>query len=300
MRPRWRRGVAVAVGAALAVLGCERGPSIELPAPPPGWRLAEGPTEYRPDTLWEYLDGGAPPYVSFGLQRLIHGRYERDGEAGGAVTLDVFSMGSDLGAFGIYSRGRAPDDPPRDWGAEGYRTANAAAAWKGSRYVHAEADDAQPESIALMEALVAAACDAVPGPPAPPGLLQVLPLEGRVRRSERYAVGGLLGHAFLPGGVSATYRTTEGEITLFFSDLGSAPAAADALGRLSAHEGARGARVEELPSLGKGGFRCEDPGLGRLSATASGRFVAGAFGDVPHEALEQFIARLLPGLDRVR
>ncbi|MCU0232008.1 MAG: hypothetical protein MUC67_11650 [Acidobacteria bacterium] len=300
MRPRSRRRAALAAGIALVLLGCARGPSVELPPPPPGWRLAEGPTEYRPDTLWEYLDGGAPPYVAFGLQRLVHGRYERDGGSGGAVTLDLFAMGSELGAFGIYSRGRDPDDPPRVWGAEGYRTANAAAAWKGSRYVHAEADGAQPESIALMEALVAAACDAVPGPATPPALLQALPAEGRVARSERYAVGSLLGHAFLPGGVSATYRTSEGEITLFFSDLGSAPAAADALGKLRAHEGARGARVESVPSLGKGGFRCEDPGLGRLSATVSGRFVAGAFGDVPHEVLEPLIARLLPGLERLR
>jgi hypothetical protein len=296
MRSGSGRCAQAAVAAALAFLGCERGSRLELPPPPAGWRLADDPKEYRPDTLWQYLDGGAPPYVALGLRRLLHGRYESERGAGSAVTLDIFDMGSELGAFGIYSRGRFPEYPQRGWGVEGYRTGNAAAAWKGSTYVHAEAADEQAETIALMEALVAAVCDAVPGTPAPPALLRALPAEGRVSRSERYVAGNLLGHAFLPGGVSATYRTAAGEAVLFFSDLGSAAAAAEAIGRLRAHEAERGALVEDLPSLGAGGFRCEDPGLGRLSATASGRFVAGVHGDPPHEALLPILERLLPAL----
>lgn len=287
---------ALSLAVALALLGCERAAAPGLPPPPAGWRLADGPTQYRPDTLWRYLDGGAPQYLAFGLRRLAHGRYERETDPGAAVTLDIFEMGSELGAFGIYSRGRSPEDPIRDWGAEGYRIGNVAAAWKGSLYVHAEADDAEPGTIALMEALVAAACDAAPGTTSPPPILRALPEEGRVSRSERYTASNLLGHAFLPAGVSARYRAAEGEAVLFFSDLGSATAAAEAIGRLRSHEVERGAGVEDLASPGAGGFRCTDPGLGRLTATTAGRFVAGVYGDLPHEALLPILEPLLPNL----
>lgn len=293
----WVKGSApVTIALALCLPGCGRESVPRLPLPPPGWHLVEGPTEYRPDSLWEYLDGAAPHYVAYGFRRLAHGRYESERSPQSAVTLDVYDMGSELGAFGIYSRGRLPRDPARDWGVEGYRTAGVAAAWKGRTYIHAEADDERPETIALMENLVAAACEAASGTLAPPAILEALPVEGRVSRSERYVAEKLLGHAFLPGGVSATYRAADGEAELFFSNLESPTAAREAIAHLRDHESARGARVEELPGLGTRGFSCEDPGLGNLAAATVGPYVAGVHGDPPRESLQPILERLLTRL----
>ena len=78
-----------------------------LPAPDTleFWSIAESPTEYVPGTLWEYLNGGATRYVGFGFRRLVHVRYQLGDDPLASVTLDVFDMGGELGAFGIYRAG---------------------------------------------------------------------------------------------------------------------------------------------------------------------------------------------------
>ena len=71
-----------------------------------GWRVVDGPTSHGPDTLYEYLDGGAERYVDHGFRRLVHARYQRGDDPLACVTVDVFDMGDALGAFGIFSAGR--------------------------------------------------------------------------------------------------------------------------------------------------------------------------------------------------
>jgi hypothetical protein len=100
-----------------------------------GWTVAEGPLTFRRDSLYEYLDGAAPRYLDYGFREAVHVRYALGGDPQAAVTLDVFDMGSTLGAFGIYSSARPPGVEPRPWGAEGYRSGTVAAAWKGPFYV---------------------------------------------------------------------------------------------------------------------------------------------------------------------
>jgi hypothetical protein len=269
---------------------------LPVPSSLEGWRTAEGPTEYLPDTLWEYLDGGAPRYVSYGFRRLIHVRYEGAGDPHANVTLDVFDMGGELGAFGIYRSSLPQGEPLRRWGAEGHRSGTVAAAWKAGVFVHSEADDERPELVAMTERLVAMVCDAVPGEPSLPSILDVLPREGRIPRSERYVAEDLLGHAFLPRGVLATYEVGGHEARLFFSDAGSEAAAGEAMSSLRAHEEKWGAVVQDTTGIGDGGFRFSDPGLGSGMAVRTGRFVAGVHGDAPLDEQGRLLARLVEGL----
>jgi len=97
-----------------------------------GWRIADGPTDYDSETLYEYLNGGAPLYLEFGFKGMVHVRYQLGDDSLSSVTIDVYDMGSDLGAFGLYRSGRPPRAEVRDWGAEGYRSGTVAAAWKGT------------------------------------------------------------------------------------------------------------------------------------------------------------------------
>ena len=98
----------------------------------PGWRIADGPVVYDPVSLYEYLNGGAPLYLDFGFEELVHVRYRLGDDDLSSVTLDIFDMGSELGAFGLCRSGRPADAEVRDWGAEGYRSGAVAAAWKGT------------------------------------------------------------------------------------------------------------------------------------------------------------------------
>jgi hypothetical protein len=270
------------------------------PAVLAGWRVAEGPAAYDPSTLFEVLDGGAERYLSHGFRTLLQVRYEVAAGAPAAVTLDVYDMSSDLGAFGIYSSLRPAVADFREWGVEGYLSGPVAAAWKGRVLVHAEADDERPELIALVESLVGHVCAALAGPAARPAILDLLPPEGLVPRSERYAAGDLLGHEFLPGGVLAAYEIDGRRGEAFFSDLGNEAAVARALTELRAHYSQWGDVQTGVPPAGTGSFRFTAPGLGQGTVTGAGTFVAGVYGDLPAELRARLLARLVAGLEETR
>ena len=261
-----------------------------------GWTLAEGPLAFRPDTLYEYLDGGAPRYLDYGFREAVHVRYALEGDPRAAVTLDVFDMGSTLGAFGIYSSARPRGVEHRPWGAEGYRSETVAAAWKGAVYVHVEADDERPALVAMAERLVAGVAERAPGEAEAPTLLRPLPPEGRVAQSEHYVARDLRGHAFLPGGVLASYALDGREAELYFSELKDAAAAAAAVVRLRAHHAQRGAIVREVRIVGASGFSHDHPDWGSGIVVAAGRFVAGIQGNVPGEAQRRLLNSLAAGL----
>ena len=261
-----------------------------------GWAVSDGPIEHVPATLYEYLNGGADRYLTHGFRVLLHVRYQLGAEPLACVTLDVYDMGSELGAFGIYGAARPPEVEVRPWGAEGYRVGTIVAAWKGSVFVHGEADDERPELIAMLERLVAGVCERVAGEASLPSVLAPLPVGGRVAQSERYVPTDLLGHSFLPQGVLATYEIEGKRAELYLSDLGSEAAAGKALEALRTLLSKWGSVKGEVTSLGGGGFRYSDPTLGAGTAVRAGSHVAGIHGEIGLETREAVLGALLEAL----
>jgi len=260
-----------------------------------GWSVAEGPSSYAPDSLWEYLNGGAPRYQAYGFERLVHTRYQLGDDPLASVTADVYDMGSELGAFGIYRSIRPSDAVVRTWGAEGYRSGTVAAAWKGGVFVHAAADDDRPELVETLELLVSHVCSGVPGSGSLPTVLGPLPPESLVPYSERYVATDLRGHAAFGEGVVATYEIEGLRGELFFSELESEAGARQAL--LSyRREKERWAEISDLLD-GSPGFRFQDQGSGSGTVLQAGRFVAGVDGDLSFEAQDDLLERLFARLD---
>jgi len=261
-----------------------------------GWQIADGPTEYDSEGLFEYLNGGAPLYLDFGFEGMIHVRYQLGDDPLASVTLDVYDMGSDLGSFGLFRSGRPPEAEVRPWGAEGYRSGTVVATWKGSVSIQAQADDEQPKLIEAMEALVARVADSVDGGTSLPRIIDVLPSEGLVPTSERLVAKDLMSHAFLPGGVLATYRVADDDGTLFFSELAGKPAATEAMAALRAHHEQWGEIGEDIDSIGDGGFSFADPGLGSGAVVSTGFYVVGIHGDLLSDVQMNLLAQLVDNL----
>jgi len=264
---------------------------------PDGWSAAATPVDYTAETLFEYLNGGAPLYLDYGFVRLLQTRYQLGDDPLAGLTIDVFDMGSPLGAFGLYSSIRPPDATFMEWGAEGYRSGAIAAAWKGSVYVHGEADENRAELTAVLEQLLAGILAEAAGDIETPAILGPLPVRGRLPRSERYVASDLLGHAFLPGGVLAVYRIDGEEGRLFFSELASSAAAGEALAQLRAHQGKWGEVVDDGLPISADGFRFSGAGLGSGTVVLVGRFVAGVHGDLPVDVQDRLLEELVPRLE---
>ena len=288
----------------VGILGCAgddpsgpAAPSIAHLLPPAadlaGWIVAEGPAEYSPDTIYEYLNGGAERYQSHGFRQLLHIRYQLGEDPLACVTLDVYDMGSELGAFGIYSAVRPAGREPRQWGAEGYRTGTIAAAYRGSIFVHGEADDRRQELVEMLEDLVSRVAGGADGSVLPPAILAPLPAAHRLAGNERYVSDNLLGHSFLPGGVVATYEFDGRRSELFFTDLVAEAEAVDAMTALRAHFEGRKTIADGTPPFGDDGFRTTDPVFGQGSVVRTGTLVAGIHGDLSTEEAEGVLRRLI-------
>lgn len=301
MRWRW----SIAITAVIAVgFGCagDNNPDLESLLPDGadlrGWTIADGPTEYRPDTLYDYLNGGAERYLSSGFERLLHVRFEVEGDDRSGIDLDLYDMGSELGAFGIYSMGGRRHSPPRDWGTEGYYSGSAAA-WKGRVFVHGSTDYENERTKAALNRIMGSVTGKIEGEAALPIELQPLPTEGLVPRSEQYVAKDLFGHTFLPGGVVAAYRLDGFEVRLFFSDLGTETAASNAVGKLGDHW-ARWVDVTGVASPGDGGFHYSDADDGSGTVIHTGSYVAGIRCDVegpPLEAQQRLLTQLADRLN---
>ncbi len=262
-----------------------------------GWEMAEESAEYFPESLYEYLNGGAPQYLSFGFQKLINTRYVYQGDDLRSVTLDLFEMQSPLGAYGIYSSGRPRTASVHDWGVEGYRSGTIAAAWNGNEYVHGSADENDPVLIELLDRVIAHAVGAVPGEPQMPWMVKVLPSADRIPFSDRYVGKDLLGHSFLPGGVLAEYNLGEGaEGLLFVSDLIAPPKAKKAFDRLFEYESERGKVVGQSAIEGTRLRWVEDPGLGQGAFAQFDRFVIGLWGSPDTPAVRTLLTELIRNL----
>ncbi len=262
-----------------------------------GWRVAEGPVELGPDTLYEYLDGGASLYLDHGFRSLVHVRYQHGEEPLAAVTLDVFDMGSDLGAFGIFCSGRSPESLPRQWGSEGYRMGTIGASWKGTHFVHGEADDDRPELLAMLDLLMTLVSETIEGGTSLPPVFGLLPPSNRVPRRERWVATDLLGHDFLPGGVLATYEIDGRTAEVFFSELRDGPAAQGACTELRAHQARWGTIDGEFQAFADAGFRFSDPVLGTGTVVVTGRYIAGIYGELDTAAQELLLRDLVSRLE---
>ncbi|HEX9933932.1 MAG TPA: DUF6599 family protein, partial [bacterium] len=86
----------------------------------PGWMPQGQPVHYMPDNLYEYIDGEAELYLSYGFKELAALVYYAGSPEDTFVTVDVYDMDKPLDAFGLYSNLRFPDYTYETMGTEGF------------------------------------------------------------------------------------------------------------------------------------------------------------------------------------
>ena len=162
-----------------------------LPSEINGWRHREEAALYTPDTLFEYINGGAELYISYGFVRLWAHKYARPNHP--EISLDIFDMGHSHRAFGVYSHGRETDD--RIMGQGGEYAGGLLTFWQDRYYVsiliYPESESGREAVFKLGRAVAAAAG----GGGATPPILNELPAENLIPESRRY----ILHHAWING-----------------------------------------------------------------------------------------------------
>ncbi len=145
------------------------------------WKMTEE-YSYSPENLYDYINGGAELYLSYGFEALMSRSYEQEGQPD--IIIDIFDMGRSENAFGVFSYSRELVDSAFGQGSQ--YTAGLLLFWKGPYYVSILASPETPET---REAVFEAAgyIDRNIKQTGPlPKLVKLLPAENLHEKSIRY------------------------------------------------------------------------------------------------------------------
>jgi len=252
----------------LLVAGCTTPESL-CPPKNIGMWSAEGETEvYIGDDLFIYINGGAEIYHEYGFVQVAVQRYRRGDDN---VSVEIYTMEGD--AFGTYSFARSSRGHAVNLGNGATAAGYYMHIWSGPELavITAENEFENPGEAVSEIATAVAGCLQPDG--AEPGLLDQLPIEGRVTGSEVYFSGRL---AFMnvarpaaplfagfEEGAAAHYESGEHIVVLRWKDEAAAVQALREARQLCVASGGAVVETED------GGVAEFESGSHRISASGS-------------------------------
>ncbi len=105
-------------------------PAQSLPQTLDGWSVATERT-FNDSTLYDYIDGGAELYLSFGFSKVYNRIYSRQNQPD--ILIDLFYMNSPRDAFGVFSFSVGKEGT--DFGVQSQIANGAIIFWKNNYYV---------------------------------------------------------------------------------------------------------------------------------------------------------------------
>jgi hypothetical protein len=229
----------------------------------PGWEAAGPIRQYAADNLYDYKDGAADGYLSYGFARM---RTIECKSGGDTLTVDVSEMTDADAAYGLFTSNRDSRLPIAKIGMGGQIQAHSGLFAKGKYYVEIAEVAANPESdhSATMQAFAAGMQKRLEGRETVPEALEWFPKENL--DSIRLVPESVLGLRLLKRGYVAKY--TQGQA---FVVLEATPeSTAEVLKKLREHfDGATPAQI------GDEAFQAKAPYLDGICIFRKGRYLAG-------------------------
>lgn len=227
----------------------------------------DAPAYYKPDSLYQYIDGAADVYLLYDFRLLLHQNFK----IGAAeVTADIYDMGKPEDAFGIYAAERSSRYKFLPIGIEGYSGKGVLNFVQDRYYLKLTAITGSGDG--LLDPLSRTISQRIGGKKVPPALLLKLPATNRVPHSEQYVRKDPLGHAFLAPAYLTSYKWGGKEGKLVVSVGTDAAGAKLRLQQLSKHFKQTG-ESNAAPELGEGGIRGKNSFEGTVIARTQGRYL---------------------------
>ncbi len=206
-----------AIGLILGIIGllwspAAQGADFKFPSVS-GWKQVGEIQIFTPNTLYEYINGGADLYLAYDFEELKAAEYQNGQKA--AVTVDVYCHRTPTHAFGIYSQERFPGANFIDVGVQGYMEKHALNFLSGNTYVKITSYDTGPEDPNILLAFAKAIAGNLGAKGAFPAMVTVFPAPGKVKNSEKFIARKFLGYPFLHSAFSVDYEVSGRSFRLF-------------------------------------------------------------------------------------
>jgi hypothetical protein len=180
-----------------------------------GYKKISNYPVYKPDNLWDFIDGSAENYLSYGFEELNVAEYQKGKNS---IKLEIYRHKDNINAFGIYSSERSTDFQFLNVGTQGYKADGSLNFFKGKYYVKIRTNSKSDKTVQMLETLALKVADALPGEAVMPKTLLDFPDNGKKRNGETYINEGVLGHEFLKCAFRATFENSDQTFSLFIID----------------------------------------------------------------------------------
>jgi len=166
-----------------------------------GWKIEGKQLFYDRETLSDRINGEAELYFPYGFDRMAAARYASEKINGAGMDVEIYRMGSQLDAFGMYANYRQKEGRPIGIGAESNLSGSQLFIYQGHHFVHIQMTGTEavvPETLAECAQTVVSR---LPGNKSRPPELSILDRSEMVKGTERYLPQSLLGYDFLNRGI---------------------------------------------------------------------------------------------------
>lgn len=264
----------------------------------PGWSRSGEARFFDPANLWEYIDGAAEGYLTYGFENVVTQEYADPSRASQAV-VDIYRMKDARNAFGIYASELNPESEFLRIGVEGYLGGTTLNFWSGPYYVKITVFQENEELKQGMRRIAENVSAKLGEPGSEPAEVGYFPTADRIPHSVRYLPKDVLGQSYLTEGFEARYRRGTVESKLVIVSAPDEERAKDALARYRQFIAAEGGVQRELGAPGDGGFAGKDSYYGAMAAVRSGTRIVIALGGPSGEAalgqIKETVARMRQG-----
>jgi hypothetical protein len=183
-----------------------------------GYKKSTNYPVFVPDNLWDFINGAADNYLSYGFVNLHVAEYKKGKDV---IKLEVYRQADNINAFGIYSSERSPSFRFINLGAQGYKTGGVINFFKGNYYVKIRTHSTKEKTLQSAESLALKVADMLEGGSEMPSVLSKLPEDGKKKNEETYINESVLGHKFLNKAIRATYALGSDEFSIYVLECGS-------------------------------------------------------------------------------
>jgi hypothetical protein len=159
---------------------------------------------FIPDNLWDFIDGAAETYLSYGFVDLHVAEYKKGKNV---IKLEIYRHSDHIMAFGIYSTERSPSFKYMNLGSQGYKAEGAINFFKGNFYIKIRTYSKSEKTLQAAESLAFNVAGMLEGSVDMPSVLSLFPSDGKKENEEAYINESVLGHKFLNKAFRANYES---------------------------------------------------------------------------------------------
>jgi hypothetical protein len=183
-----------------------------------GYKKTTSYPVFLPENLWDFINGAADTYLSYGFVDLHVAEYKKGKNV---IKLEIYRHSDHTLAFGIYSTERSPSFRFMNLGAQGYFADGAINFYKGNYYVKIRTYSKNEKTLKSAESLALKVATMLEGNSEMPSVLSLFPEVGKKVNEETYINESVLGHKFLNKAFKAIYVAGNDTFSIFIMEKNS-------------------------------------------------------------------------------